>query len=480
MISAMKEKAYLAAVGSDLKVFLRQAFTEIYPGKSFLDNWHIDAIIHRLEGSIEGKMPRLIINLPPRHLKSFLVSVVLPAFILGLDPTAKIICISYSDELAKALARDFKRIVESEWYRKVFPHVRPTKMTENEFVTDAGGSRYATSVGGTLTGRGGDFIIIDDPIKPEDAQSDKGRQSTNEWFRNTLLSRLDDKQKSVLILVMQRLHVNDLTGFVEAGGGFHKLSLPAIAIKEEYIPIQDGVVYPRQEGDPLHEEREPLDVLKAIRDQIGSYVFASQYQQSPESPEGGMFKRKWFKIITEPPRFGRDGHWFVSIDTALATSETADYSAISLVYGNRDGYYVLFAERGRWDYETLKEKASSYVRRLGRDVHFIVEAAGCGISLLQALGKARLKHFWYFPKDGKEVRAAYALPIIHSGRVHIVSEEGKNAWVEPYLNEFVTFPHGRFDDQVDSLVQLLPWAERRINPGGSYFQSDELQTALPA
>ena len=149
-----------------------------------------------------------------------------------MDPAVKIICASYSDELAKTLARDFKRIVESDWYRRVFADVRPTKMTESEFATDAGGSRYATSVGGTLTGRGGDFIIIDDPIKPEDAFSDKARASPpTSGTGARSLSRLDDKAKSVLILVMQRLHVNDLTGFVEASGGFHKLSLPAIALQ---------------------------------------------------------------------------------------------------------------------------------------------------------------------------------------------------------------------------------------------------------
>lgn len=148
-----------------------------------MDNWHINAIIHCLELSIEGKLPRLIINLPPRQLKSFIASVVLPAFILGIDPTAKIICISYSDDLAKMLSREFRRIIESEWYQKVFPHVRPSKMTESEFATGEGGFRYATSVGGTLTGRGGDFIIIDDPIKPEEALSDKARQSTNEWYQ---------------------------------------------------------------------------------------------------------------------------------------------------------------------------------------------------------------------------------------------------------------------------------------------------------
>ena len=261
-------------------------------------------------------------------------------------------------------------------------------------------------------GAAADFIIIDDPIKPEEASSDKARESTNEWYRSTLVSRLDDKKRSVLILVMQRLHVNDLTGFVEADGSFSKLSLPAIALQDEHIAIGESEIYPRREGEPLHETWEDAGTLARIRDQIGSYHFSSQYQQRPETPEGGMFKRKWFKIVNEPPRFSPSGHWFVSIDSALSTSETADYSAISLVYGDRDGYCVLFAERGRWDYEELKAKALSYTQRIRGDVHFIVEAAGSGISLIHALRKARLLCFHYHPKDGKMSRAAYALPII--------------------------------------------------------------------
>jgi len=128
-----------------------------------------------------------------------------------------------------------------------------------------GGYRLATSVGGTLTGRGGDFILIDDPIKPDDAMSDKARNSVNEWFSTTLLSRLDDKKASVLILVMQRLHVNDLSGFIEAGGGFHKLSLPAIATQNEEIALGNGSFHLRLEGDSLHPEREDLELLEGIR-----------------------------------------------------------------------------------------------------------------------------------------------------------------------------------------------------------------------
>jgi predicted phage terminase large subunit-like protein len=469
MIMGISDKeAYLAAVGSYLKVFLQQSFGTIYPGKEYMDNWHIDAIVHCLMQCVKGQMPRLIINLPPRHLKSFIVSVVLPAFILGRDPTAKIICISYSDDLAKQLARDFRRIVESEWYPKIFPHVRPSKITENEFVTDEGGFRYATSVGGTLTGRGGDFIIVDDPIKPEDAYSDKARGSNNEWYKSTLLSRLDDKKRSVLILAMQRLHVNDLTGFAESSGGFHKLSFPALAIRDERIPMSDTDEYLRLQGEPLHQEREDVATLEKIRDEIGSSIFSSQYQQHPECPEGALIKRKYIKVIDQPPRFRAGGHFWVSIDSALSTSDTADYSAITLGYSDEDGHYVLFAERGRWDFETLLAKVLQYAKRY-RNITFIVEAAGSGISLLQYLRKAGLNHFSHRPKQDKVVRAAYVLPIYAAGRVYIVSQEGANDWVEPLINELVSFPNGRFDDQVDSLTQALRWAEQRVNSGSKFY-----------
>lgn len=464
--------AYWAAVSLDLNVFLSQSFNTIYPGKAFLDNWHIRAIVHSLELSIAGQQPRLIINLPPRQLKSFITSIVLPAFILAHDPSAKIICISYSDELAKTLARDFKRIVESGWYRKIFPHVQPTKTTENEFVTDQGGFRYATSVGGTLTGRGADFIIIDDPIKPEEANSDSTRKKTNDWFQSTLFSRLDDKKRSVMIIVMQRLHVNDLTGFALDGGGFKKLSFPAIATGDAYIPVSATETYHRKDGEPLHAEYEDLITLEKIRDQIGTYNFVSQYQQSPETPSGGLIKRKHIHIIDYYPKIGQDGYCWVSIDSALSTSETADFSALTLGYSNADGHFVLYVERGRWDYETLQAKALSYVRRFGDNVTFIVEAAGSGISLIQFLRKTQRHCFHHQAKRDKIERASLVLPFFVAERVHVCNVKSRNGWVEDFINELLTFPNGRHDDQVDSLVQALHWAEPRVNPGGRCYLID--------
>jgi predicted phage terminase large subunit-like protein len=459
-------EAYWAAARSDLRVFLSQSFNTIYPGKVFLDNWHIQAIVHRLELSIQGKQPRLIINLPPRQLKSFIISVVLPAFILGQDPSAKIICVSYSDELAKTLARDSKRIVESAWYRKLFKHVQPIKTTENELVTDQGGFRYATSVGGTLTGRGGDFIIVDDPIKPEDANSDSIRKKTNDWFQSTLFSRLDDKKRSVMIIVMQRLHVNDLTGFAQESGGFEKLSFPAIAPGDTSIPVSATNTYCRKEGEPLHAEYEDLNTLERIRNQIGTYNFVSQYQQSPETPSGGLIKRKYIHIIDHYPKI--KGQWWVSIDSALSTSETADYSALTVGYSNSEGHFVLCVKRGRWDYETLKSKVLCYVQRL-EDVTTIVEAAGSGISLIEYMRKKGLRVVPYKAKHDKVERASLVLPLFLDGRVHVCNVKSANGWVEEFVNELLTFPNGRHDDQVDSLVQALRWAEPRVNPGGRCF-----------
>lgn len=458
-------KAYFAAVGTDLKVFIQQAFVTLYPGKEFLDNWHVDAIVHHLEQCITGDMPRLIINMPPRHLKSFIASVALPAYILGRDPSAKIICISYSDDLARMLARDFRRIVDSGWYRKCFPQVRILKSTETEFVTEQGGYRYATSVGGTLTGRGGDFIIIDDPIKPEDTMSDKVRQSTNEWYKSTLLSRLDDKQRSVLILVMQRLHVNDLTGFVENSGGFTKLALSAIALTDQQISVGPDELYLREAGTALHEERESLATLNRIRDEVGAFNFAAQYQQRPEMPDGNLIKRSWLKVVDHAPQIDRNGYLIVSIDAAASISDTADYTAITLIYSKDSHHYVLHAERGRWDYETLKKKAEWYERRFGTEIWFIVENASVGTSLIQYLRGKGLRCLHHVPRNEKVSRVARVLPIIEDGRLQIVSRPGHNGWVEPLIGELVNFPNGRFDDQVDSITQALSWAEPKVNSG---------------
>jgi hypothetical protein len=186
-----------AILRSNLAAFIQKTFVTVSPGDAFAGNWHIEAMAHELNKVMRNENRHLIITIPPRHLKSICTSVALPAYMLGHDPTKRIICVSYSQELAVKHANDCRIVMNSDWYRRAFPRTRidPSKNTETEFMTTERGFRLSTSVGGTLTGRGGDLIIIDDPIKPADAMSDTTRQRLIDWYGTTLLSRLDDKEK---------------------------------------------------------------------------------------------------------------------------------------------------------------------------------------------------------------------------------------------------------------------------------------------
>src|SRR5262249_21896189 len=262
--------------------FVHKVFVALSLGQTYVRSWHIDAIAYQLERIRRGEIRRLIINMPPRSLKSITTSVAFPAFLLGHDPTRRIICVSYSGDLAKKHSNDFRAVLESSWYRNIFPDTRIGlhKNTETEIELTARGFRLATSVGGTLTGRGGDTIIIDDPLKPDDAYSEPKRSAANQWFTNTLLSRLDDKRSSSIVIVMQRVHMHDLTGFVlEQPREWDVLSLPAIAENEDTIQLSADRVHRRRPGDALSPDREPLDVLQALKRQIGSDAFSAQYQQ---------------------------------------------------------------------------------------------------------------------------------------------------------------------------------------------------------
>ena len=337
-------------------------------------------------------------------------------------------------------------------------------MTENEIHTDKGGYRIALSVHGSITGRGADLIIVDDPCRPEEAVSDKARSGINEWFASTLLSRRDDKRRSGMIVVMQRLHVNDLTGYVENKGGFHKLSFPAIAQRDEVIELRNGHTHLRRKGEALQPAREDVEILHNLRDEIGVFNFAAQYQQSPRTPDGQLFKRKYFDLIDHYPPRSPEGEFFISIDSALSTSSGADFTAISIVYIYGGKLYVIKAERGRWEYEDLKARTMTWVKHLYRPSHQVnvfVEAAGSGISLAQYLRSTHDERYYFEPcqpRGDKVYRASRVLAWVEMG-ISIVNIPGHNAWVEPYVNEFMNFPNGANDDQVDSLVQVL-WKNR--------------------
>jgi predicted phage terminase large subunit-like protein len=444
----------------DFYAFVRRVFTELRPGDRFSPNWHLDAVCHEVMQTVDGTNQRLLVTLPPRSLKSIIISVALPAFVLGRNPTRRVVCISYAEDLAVDLANQFRKVIASSWYRRLFPRMVTKRNTDREITTTRGGSRFATSINGPLTGRGGNLFIIDDPIKPVDALSKPKRDATNEWLRNTLASRPDDKLHDKMIMLMQRVHAEDPAGAVLASGGWKHLNLPAIADHDQIIPLSYGRAHRRLTGSALDENREPLWLLEDQRHQMGDLAFAAQYLQAPNLPDGGIFKRTWFRLIDQNDYPYDDPSWQIiqSWDTAMVSNDNADWSVCTTWLVVRDCFYLIDIVRKRLVYPDLK--AAILDEKKGyKPHHLIIEDKGAGTSLIQDLYSDGISAEPYRCNDPKEVRAGRASVAINQGRVFLPA--GQDPMIDLFLEEALAFPGGRHDDQVDSMVQAIDWWENQ-------------------
>ena len=444
-----------ALLRTDFRAFLHKVFATLSPGQTYVNTWHLEAIAWQLERVRRGEIRRLIINLPPRSLKSIAASVAFPAFVLARDPSRRIICVSYSGDLAKKHSNDFRAVLESPWYRSAFPNTRigPFKNSEAEIELTARGFRLATSVGGTLTGRGGDIIIIDDPLKPDDALSEAKRSAANQWFTNTLLSRLDDKRTGAIVVVMQRVHVDDLTGFLlSQSDEWDVLSLPAIAESDEAVPLSNDRKHLRKSGEALSPEREPLQVLDALKLQIGSDAFSAQYQQSPAPPGGAMVKRHWINRYSELPPASERRFTLQSWDTASKGGPDNDWSVCTTLIVTRDkAWYLVDVWRQRVDYPTLKASVQTLAKKWNAR-RVLVEDAGAGTSLVQEL-RGRVSGIIAVKPEGDKVsRMAVASAKFEAGQVFLPE---RASWLPDLEAELFALPGSRHDDQCDSISQAL-------------------------
>jgi hypothetical protein len=370
-----------AILKAHFPTFVRRCFMTLNPGFRYLTNWHITGIAYQLERVLRGEVNRLIINGPPRHLKSVVVSVAFAAFLLGHQPWRRITAVSYSNELSSKHAADFRSIVEAPWYRRLFPTMRIARSLEDEVSTTARGFRKATSVYGTLTGFGGDVFIIDDPQKPVDAQSATHRNRLNHWFSNTLVPRLDRKEEGVIILVQQRVHEQDLSGYLLESGRWEVLSLPAIAEQEEIVAIGEHEFHRRLPGEALHPEHESIDSLTALQREIGSEVFAAQYQQRHVAPGGAMIKREWLRYDDRPPERTYRTRVIQSWDTASKTGVHNDHSVCTTWFVEENQYYHLVdLVRGQYNYPRLKATAIALAQKY-RPRFVLIEDASTGTAL---------------------------------------------------------------------------------------------------
>lgn len=452
---ASRDRAALnALLRTSFPHFVRRSFLTLNPGATFQENFHIDAIAHHFELARIGKIRRLIVNVPPRSLKSTISSVAFPAYALGRDPTKRFIVVSYGSELATKLGNDFRTILQSDWYRSAFPGTRisPIKNSEVEVTTTRHGGRLAASVGGTLTGRGAGFVIIDDPLKPADAYSDAKRAAANDWFFNTLLSRLDDKRDGVIVAVMQRLHPDDLTAKLQqTSDEWTLLSLPAIAEKDEQIQIGEDTYHFRKVDDLLHPVREPREVLDSLLAQMGTDIFAAQYQQNPLATAGNMIKREWVQHYDNLPYRSSSTHVLQSYDTASKEGGQNDWSVCTTWYVISGKYYLVDVLRGRFDYPTLKARAIDHAGR-HRATSILIEDTGVGTALVQELRNVGLPAIAVKADQNKLVRMSIQSAKFQSRLVHFPRNA---AWLDALESELFAFPGGRHDDQVDSISQAL-------------------------
>ena len=455
-----------------LDAFIAKTFQHLNDGQNVKPNWLLGTMAWHLDQVERVELKRLIINVPPRHLKSISASVAFPAFVLGRNPGTTFTLVCYSQELGEKMMRDLRNVLSSPWFRRAFPELRLTKNNQSEIVTDRNGGVNMTSVEGTLTGRGSDIIIVDDPIKPGDVQSEAERKRVNEWFSNTLFSRLNDKKTGRIVVAMQRLHEDDVTGYLTAspGHGWTVLKAPAIAELESIHPlIGKSKPYIRLAGSVIDPDREDHETLAQLQRDLGSLVFSAQYQQEPLPRLGNLVKRAWFKTYSLDELDREFDAVVVSWDTASAANDNNDFSVGSF-WGVKDNrYYLLRVYRERLEYPALRRLILEVVHRHGAG-RVLLEKADSGRNLYSDLTE-RDRHNRYRtvnPKGSKEDRLSACSAIIEEGRVYLPESAD---WLPAFLSEVTGFPSTKHDDQVDSLSQFLNHMRRQM--GGRLKLSSE-------
>ena len=372
----LQDELLTRTAARSLRAFVEQAWPVLEPTTPFLPNWHIDLVCEHLEAITAGQTTRLLINLPPRYMKSLLVSVFWPVWEWIAAPSRRWICVSYSDALSLKLSLDRRTLVQSEWYQARWGHTVQLSSDQNvkgEFRNTRQGVMVATSVGGSATGKGGDRIIVDDLHNPQQADSDAQREAALRFFRETLSTRLDTPKTGAVVVVMQRLHEADLSArCLELE--YRHLCLPVEAdVATDIVFPVSGRVVTRAPGHLLWPAREGPTELALQRRQLGSTAFDTQYQQRPAPAGGRLFKRAWFKFYDERPRVST---WLASWDMSFKGGPSNDY--VVGLQAAREGADVYLVDRvkGQWDFtETRRQVVRLHGRYPGTQTTLIEEAA---------------------------------------------------------------------------------------------------------
>ena len=440
----------IALCKTDLLFFTKTIFKHM-KGVDFIENWHHKEICEALEKVYIGDIKRLIINIPPRYSKTLLAVDMFMSWTFGLSPDSEYLHVGYGATLATGNTSRVRNIIESDVYKAIFPDFELKKDTKakGDFESTNGGKIYADGSDGTLTGKGcgktsnDSFFhgagIIDDPIKPSEARSDTVREKVNTWYTETFISRTNSKETPV-ILIMQRLHENDLSGFLLNGGSgeiWEHLCIPAINDK----------------GEALWEFKHDIIDLKRLRD-VNPYGFAGQMMQRPAPIGGGIFKDKYWNYYTDLPVIKSKR---IYADTALKTKEENDFSVFQCWGKSADGQiYLLDQLRGKWEAPELEINARAFYNKHNvgyASVNaFKIEDKASGIGLIQSLKREGIPIVPIPREKDKVTRAHDSVGLLASGNVYLPQN-----WdgLSDYLSEFSSFPNATHDDQVDPTMDAI-------------------------
>lgn len=445
---------------NDFYAFYRFTFPVLAPEATFQDAFHFRALAEAMNKVVTGETPRLLIAVPPRHGKSRLGSVALPAWILGRQPMAKIICASYGDDLSKDFSRRTRELLISPAYQAIFPETLLDKggTALDELRTTLKGYRLATSTGGVVTGKGANYIIIDDPMKAVDAASESARNSVYDRFKTSLMSRFDKPSDGRMIVLMQRLHMDDLIGRLKDEGGWTLLEMPGEGLVTKEFDIGQNEIWEMQPGELLYPEMFTHADLKQQRFDLGEAAYNAQILQQPVPPGGTLFKLKLFQRYELPlPQFEAIVQCW---DPAMIDSETAAFSVCTTwgVTGRR--VYLLDVFRKRLEFHQVAPAIRSLKDKY--NAHFVIlEITGLGTPIGNQLCNPRPK--WLLTVDpdmGKNERAIAQTPKIERKRVFLPKSA---PWLATFEAEVAAFPFCKYFDQVDSMVHFLSAFDTRNN-----------------
>ena len=472
----LSESELLALARIDFWVFIELAFPVLHPGKRLDFAPYLELLAQTMIRVSEGKWRRVVINLPPRHMKSMVVSIMYVAWRLGVDPTAKFITISYGDDLAHDHSALARKLMTSQLYRRIFPGTVLDKKAVDHIRTTKGGHRYATSIGSDITGFGADEIIIDDPIQPSDANSERAKEAVRQWVASSVMTRFNDPLKGALILVMHRLAPDDLSATLSKDAD-RILTLPLVAgAKEKRYALNGRKLYARSPGDVLNPSRMSAAEAEKLRMSLPRHVWEGQYQQQPTAGGSGMLRIDHFRRfdLGKPPKFELIIHSWDLGATINGNASVCTKWGLCRGKDGRDLLYLIGVVRVKMEVPEVRAAIKAEILK-DKPALVIVDERGCGIGVYQDLrneyhglitsststdepiqlaGATQSR-----PSAGKIERFGRASLFIGDGQVLLPTEA---PWLDSFLYEVAAFPNIADKDQVDSMAQVVGNFERVV------------------